>query len=112
MGFVRYLPDLAVLASLVLVPLMVDWAFPNRGVSDRSLALFGLPFLFGFLLAVHPLAWLVRSVWTWLILLIAIVWAATTVRQLSPADLPLVLLLGVSGLAVGLAYGKRHKPEA
>lgn len=112
MRFGRYLPDLAVLASLALVPLMVHWVFPNRGVSDKSLVLFGLPLLFGLLIAVRPVTWLVTSVWAWLILLLAVAWTAITLRQLSTADLSLALLLGGLGFAVGLAYGKRSKQTA
>ena len=112
MRFLRYLPDLVVLASLALVPLAVYWVFPNQGVSDKSPGFYGLPLLFGWLVAARPVAWLVTSVWAWLILLIAIVWTVITLRQLSPADLPLGLLLGVLGLAGGLAYGQHHKRTA
>lgn len=111
MRWIRYWPDLAVLAALVLVPLATGSIFPNQKLADKSLLLFGFPLLLGLLFATRPAKQVLTSLWALILLGMGLYWLAMTLTTLRPSEVDVagMLILGCLGFAIGWIYGRRGR---
>lgn len=108
MGRIRYLPDLAVLASLALVPLLAGWAFSNPTVSGKSSVLYGLSVVVALLFATRPVRQVLTSIWALIILAIGLYWIGVNIAVLQSSGVEMLLLVCL-GLAVGWIWGRWSK---